>query len=94
MLEEENIYLHKQMVDLKKQVFDLTATNEFLLDQNAQFRVQGKRTQTNVTSVTVPAVTITNTTVPPNNTPSQPPQVFQFLDFKISMRTFSSVTAS
>lgn len=74
MLEEENNLLHKQVAELKKQVSDLTATNEFLLDQNAQLRVSSKRNAGNVASVTVPAVTITNTTVPPNNTSAPPPQ--------------------
>ncbi|XP_023014165.2 uncharacterized protein [Leptinotarsa decemlineata] len=57
MLEEENGLLHKEIARLKKQVSDLTATNEFLLDQNANLRVSGKRNGT----VNVPAVTITNT---------------------------------
>ncbi|KAJ8911530.1 hypothetical protein NQ315_005900 [Exocentrus adspersus] len=43
------------------QVSDLTATNEFLLDQNATLRVSGKRNGT----VNVPAVSITNTNTPP-----------------------------
>ncbi|CAH1117999.1 unnamed protein product [Phaedon cochleariae] len=43
MLEEENNILHKEIVQLKKQVSDLTATNEFLLDQNATLRLSGKR---------------------------------------------------
>jgi hypothetical protein len=55
--------LRKRIEELKKQVSDLTATNEFLLDQNAQLRMGGKRTA-NVTAVTVPAVTITNTGPP------------------------------
>lgn len=59
MLEDENTMLRKKIDELKKQVSDLTATNEFLLDQNAQLRLN-KQT-TNVTAVTVPAVTITNT---------------------------------
>ena len=62
-LDEENTMLRKKIEELKKQVSDLTATNEFLLDQNAQLRMGGKRT-TNVTAVTVPAVTITNTGAP------------------------------
>lgn len=60
VLEEENSVLRKKVETLKKQVSDLTATNEFLLDQNAQLRMMGGK-RTNVTSVTVPAVTITNT---------------------------------
>lgn len=39
MLEEENILLRRKLEELKKQVADLTATNEFLLDQNAQLRM-------------------------------------------------------
>ena len=62
-LDEENAMLRKKIEELKKQVSDLTATNEFLLDQNAQLRMGGKRTA-NVTAVTVPAVTITNTGAP------------------------------
>jgi len=62
-LDEENTMLRKKIEELKKQVSDLTATNEFLLDQNAQLRMGGKRTA-NVTAVTVPTVTITNTGAP------------------------------
>ncbi|KAJ9580186.1 hypothetical protein L9F63_004129, partial [Diploptera punctata] len=62
LLDEENSMLRKKVDELKKQVSDLTATNEFLLDQNAQLRMGGKRTA-NVTAV-VPAVTITNTGAP------------------------------
>ncbi|CAH1105876.1 unnamed protein product [Psylliodes chrysocephalus] len=61
MLEEENQMLHKEIAQLKKQVSDLTATNEFLLDQNANLRVSGKRNN-------VPAVTITNTPTQVNRT--------------------------
>jgi hypothetical protein len=62
-LDEENAILRKRIEELKKKVSDLTATNEFLLDQNAQLQMGGKHT-TNVTAVTVPAVTITNTGAP------------------------------
>ncbi|XP_035006665.1 zinc finger CCCH domain-containing protein 10 [Hippoglossus stenolepis] len=41
-LEEENLLLRKRVEDLKKQVSNLIATNEVLLDQNAQFRNQAK----------------------------------------------------
>lgn len=62
MLEEENSLLHKEIAQLKRQVSDLTATNEFLLDQNAALRVSGKRNG----SVNVPAaVTITNSNAAP-----------------------------
>lgn len=62
-LDEENTMLRKKVEELKKQVSDLTATNEFLLDQNAEIRMGAKRTA-NVTAVTVPAVAITNTGAP------------------------------
>ena len=70
------------------QVSDLTATNEFLLDQNAQLRMSGKRTA-NVTAVTVPAVTITNT-VPPSQAPT--PQ--QMVNAAVAAGTLRTVTAS
>ncbi|CAG9768611.1 unnamed protein product [Ceutorhynchus assimilis] len=60
MLEEENALLHNEIAQLKKQVQDLTATNEFLLDQNATLRVTSKQT-----AVNMPAVTLTNTNTQP-----------------------------
>ena len=39
---------------------DLTVTNEFLLDQNAQLRMGSKRTAANLSALTVPAVAIAN----------------------------------
>lgn len=60
LLEEENNMLHKEIAQLKRQVSDLTATNEFLLDQNANLRVSSKRND----GVNMPAVTITNTNTP------------------------------
>lgn len=36
--EEENLRLHRKLEDLRKQVDDLTATNEVLLEQNARLR--------------------------------------------------------
>uniref|UniRef100_A0A1A8RLC6 Zinc finger CCCH domain-containing protein 10 n=1 Tax=Nothobranchius rachovii TaxID=451742 RepID=A0A1A8RLC6_9TELE len=41
-LEEENSLLRKRVEELKKQVSNLLATNEVLLEQNAQFRSQAK----------------------------------------------------
>jgi len=71
------------------QVSDLTATNEFLLDQNAQLRMSGKR-PANVTAVTVPAVTITNT-VPPSQAPTVPQQM---VNAAVAAGTLRTVTAS
>ncbi|NWI64392.1 ZC3HA protein, partial [Todus mexicanus] len=42
LLEEENVMLRKRVEELKKQVNNLLATNEVLLEQNAQFRNQAK----------------------------------------------------
>ncbi|KAK6466943.1 UNVERIFIED_CONTAM: hypothetical protein FKN15_059392 [Acipenser sinensis] len=42
LLEEENVLLRKRVEELKRQVHNLIATNEVLLEQNAQFRLQGK----------------------------------------------------
>ncbi|KAK3101921.1 hypothetical protein FSP39_007365 [Pinctada imbricata] len=39
LLEEENTMLRRKVDELKKQVADLTATNEVLLEQNARYRV-------------------------------------------------------
>lgn len=60
MLQEENLLLRKEVEDLKKQVADLVATNEFLLDQNAHYRIQGKYppSATSLATVSLPAVTI------------------------------------
>lgn len=60
VLEEENSILRQRVAELKKRVDDLQATNEFLLEQNAQMRINDKGAAS-LTAVTVPAVTITNT---------------------------------
>ncbi|XP_054270807.1 zinc finger CCCH domain-containing protein 10-like [Macrosteles quadrilineatus] len=60
VLEEENAILRQRVAELKKRVDDLQATNEFLLEQNAQMRLNDKGAAS-LTAVTVPAVTITNT---------------------------------
>lgn len=60
VLEEENVILRQRVAELKKRVDDLQATNEFLLEQNAQMRINDKAAAS-LTAVTVPAVTITNT---------------------------------
>ena len=53
MVQEENLQLRTQIQELEKRVSDLTATNEFLLDQNAQLRMGVK-----------PAASVSNTGVP------------------------------
>ncbi|PNF27563.1 Zinc finger CCCH domain-containing protein 10 [Cryptotermes secundus] len=101
LLDDENSILRKKIEELKKQVSDLTATNEFLLDQNAQLRMGGKRTA-NVTAVTVPAVTITNTGAPTMQVqpitaqiqPAQAPTPQQMVNAAVAAGTLRTVTAS
>lgn len=57
-IEDENVFLRNMVDCLKKKVDDLQAANEFLLEQNAQMRLNDKSGA--LTAVTVPAVTITN----------------------------------
>ena len=56
---EENLLLKRKLDDLRKQVNDLQATNEFLLDQNAHLRIQGKLlpSVSMASSITVPVTT-------------------------------------
>ncbi|XP_046326006.1 zinc finger CCCH domain-containing protein 10-like [Haliotis cracherodii] len=55
MLEDENNMLRRKVEELKKQVADLTATNEVLLEQNARYRVSKS------TAIMTPAVTVAGT---------------------------------
>ncbi|XP_075708252.1 zinc finger CCCH domain-containing protein 10 [Rhinoderma darwinii] len=54
MLEEENVMLRRRIEEMKKQVSVLAATNEVLLDQNAQFRSQAKVVTLSTLSTTAP----------------------------------------
>lgn len=100
-VEEENIFLRRKIEELNKKVSDLTATNEFLLDQNAQLRIGTKRA-TNVTAVTVPAVTITNTGAPTMQVqpitaqiqPAQGPTPQQMVNAAVAAGTLRTVTAT
>ncbi|CAH0381745.1 unnamed protein product [Bemisia tabaci] len=74
-LEGENNSLRKQVADLKRKIDDLQATNEFLLEQNAQYRLREKN-QT-LAAMTVPAVTITNSQLPSGQNQMQPTQISQ-----------------
>lgn len=47
LLEDENSVLRRKVDELKKQVADLTATNEVLLEQNARYRVSRTSLGTN-----------------------------------------------
>merc|ERR1719361_1449010 len=53
MVQEENLQLRTQIQELEKRVSDLTATNEFLLDQNAQLRM-GVKPSASVSTPGVP----------------------------------------
>ena len=59
-LEEENMYLRRKVEMLKKQVSDLMATNEVLLDQNARYRV----TKSNAVTTAPPIVTVSQVVTP------------------------------
>lgn len=66
MLEEENALLLQKIEELKKQVADLTATNEFLLDQNAQLRVSKQTLVSPISQQLIPhTLTSTLTSLPP-----------------------------
>ena len=54
MLQEENMQLRTRLQEMEKRVSDLTATNEFLLDQNAQLRMGVKP----AASVSTPGVPV------------------------------------
>lgn len=68
-LEEENTALRRRIEELKKQVADLMATNEFLLDQNAQLRTLGKPNSTASQS----AASAPHPAPPPLGPPPLPP---------------------
>ncbi|KAL0978297.1 hypothetical protein UPYG_G00168560 [Umbra pygmaea] len=54
-LEEENTLLRRRVEELKKQVSNLMATNEVLLEQNAQFRSQTKVSVMTLSSTPAPS---------------------------------------
>lgn len=59
--------MHK-IQELKKQVVDLTATNEFLLDQNAQLRVSKQTLVSPISQQLIPhTLTPTISSMPPPN---------------------------
>lgn len=75
ILEEENAFLRRKIEELRKQVTDLTATNEFLLDQNAQLRL-GKQ---NTVSPVTPSMNPNSIGGTPNAVPSAIAQMSQQL---------------
>ncbi|XP_022193195.1 zinc finger CCCH domain-containing protein 10 isoform X2 [Nilaparvata lugens] len=91
MMEEENMLLRAKISELKKRVDDLQATNEFLLEQNAQLRISDKTSTAGLTTVTVPAVTITNT-VPGAGQMQQAPTPQQMVNAAIRTVTASVAT--
>ncbi|RZF38024.1 hypothetical protein LSTR_LSTR006423 [Laodelphax striatellus] len=91
LMEEENMLLRAKISELKKRVDDLQATNEFLLEQNAQLRINDKTSTAGLTTVTVPAVTITNT-VPGAGQMQQAPTPQQMVNAAIRTVTASVAT--
>ncbi|GIY29716.1 zinc finger CCCH domain-containing protein 10 [Caerostris darwini] len=66
LIEEENAMLLHKIEELKKQVVDLTATNEFLLDQNAQLRVSKQTLVSPISQQLIPhTLTPTMSSLPP-----------------------------
>ncbi|XP_015913870.1 zinc finger CCCH domain-containing protein 10 [Parasteatoda tepidariorum] len=66
MLEKGNAMLSHRVEELKKQVADLTATNEFLLDQNAQLRVSKQTLVSPISQQLIPhTLTPTMPSLPP-----------------------------
>ena len=57
LLEEENMMLRRKVEELKKQVSDLAATNEVLLEQNARYR-SANRNNSATTASSLPIVTV------------------------------------
>lgn len=57
LLEEENMMLRRKVEELKKQVSDLAATNEVLLEQNARYR-SNNRPSSVTTASSLPIVTV------------------------------------
>lgn len=64
LLEEDNILLRHKVEELKKQVSDLAATNEVLLEQNARFRSAKLTSPSNAPPTIVPMMTVTQVVTP------------------------------
>ncbi|KAH9513234.1 hypothetical protein Btru_034437 [Bulinus truncatus] len=65
LLEDENTMLRRRIEELKKQVSDLTAINEVLLDQNARYRISKAAASLHVPSnQTLPAMALGATVTP------------------------------
>ena len=64
LLEEDNILLRHKVEELKKQVSDLAATNEVLLEQNARFRATKLTSPSNAQPTIMPMMTVTQVVTP------------------------------
>ncbi|ELU06371.1 hypothetical protein CAPTEDRAFT_204990 [Capitella teleta] len=91
LLEEENGMLRRKVDELKKQVSDLAATNEVLLEQNARYR--SRKVQTLVTPIVTVSQVVTPTITATHSVarPAVPPPVLQALT---SMTTIPHVTVN
>ena len=63
-LEDENVMLRRKIDELRKQVSDLTATNEVLLDQNARLRAAKVDNTTNLVKAETHLVRSTSSALP------------------------------
>lgn len=64
LLEEENVMLRRKVEELKKQVSDLAATNEVLLEQNARYRSSKVDSSSGVLTTGPPIVTVSQVVTP------------------------------
>ena len=78
MIQHENMLLKSRVEELKKQVTELTTTNNFLLEQNAQLRQK---------TVTVPQGQVVAMAPPPQ--PAQPPVSMPPISIEMPMATTS-----
>ncbi len=68
LLEEENVLLRRKVDELKKQVSDLAATNEVLLEQNARYR--STKVDSTAVIATGPPIVSVSQVVTPTITPA------------------------
>ncbi len=64
LLEEQNAILRRKVEELKKQVSDLAATNEVLLEQNARYRATKAATLSALTPIATASQMVTQTITP------------------------------
>jgi hypothetical protein len=89
LLRQENLFLNQRLEELKKQVHDLSTTNEFLLEQNAQLRVKA------ATSAAVAAASLSQQlTVPAASVVSMSVQQQPTVSMSLQQPTLSCLSAT